>query len=75
MVAEGNRLEKQKISYEQGVTTSHDLLEVQEDYAQAQVQKIRAVVDYYLALIELERIRGTLLDTLGFEIVPMVRAN
>ncbi|MCA9426003.1 MAG: TolC family protein [Candidatus Omnitrophica bacterium] len=75
VVAEGNRLEKQKISYEQGVTTSHDLLEVQEDYAQAQVQKIRAVVDYYLALIELERIRGTLLDTLGFEIVPMVRAN
>ncbi len=69
--AEKNRLEKQRISYDQGVTTSHDLLEVQEDYANAQVDVVRAIVDYYLSLIELERIRGTLLDTLGFEIVPM----
>lgn len=75
VIAEKNRLEKQRISYEQGVTTSHDLLEVQEDYAQAQVQEVRAIVDYYLALIELERIRGTLLDTLGFELVPMAYAR
>jgi len=69
--AEKNRLEKQKISHEQGVTTSHDLLEVQEAYAQAQVSEVGSITRYYTALIELERIRGTLLDTLGFEFVTL----
>ena len=69
--AERDRLEKQKISHEQGVTTSHDLLEVQDAFAQAQATQIRAIVSYYLALIELERIRGTLIDSLGIELVPM----
>lgn len=69
--AERDRLEKQRISHEQGITTSHDLLEVQEDFAQAQATQVRSVVDYYLALIELERVRGTLLETLGFEFIPM----
>jgi outer membrane protein TolC len=69
--AESNRLEKQRISHEQGITTSHDLLNVQEDYAQAQVIEISAITQYYMALVELERIRGTLLDSLGFEFVKM----
>lgn len=69
VVAEGNRLENSRIGHEQGVTTSNDLLEAQEDYAQAQVEEIRRVVDYYISLIQLERIRGTLLDSLGFEFV------
>lgn len=69
--AQKDRLEKQKISHEQGVTTSHDLLEVQDSFAQAQVAQIRVIVNYYLSLIELERIRGTLIDTLGMELVPM----
>jgi len=69
--AEKNRLEKQNIGHEQGITTSHDLLEVQEDYAQAHVIEIRAIVDYYLALIELEAIRGTILESFGFTFIPM----
>jgi outer membrane protein TolC len=69
--AERDRLEKQKIGHEQGVTTSHDLLEVQDAFAKAQASEIRAIVDYYLALIELERIRGTLVDSLGVQLVPM----
>jgi outer membrane protein TolC len=69
--AERDRLEKQRIGHEQGVTTSHDLLEVQEDFAQAQVREVSAIVDYYFALIALEAIRGTLLDSLGFEFVRM----
>jgi outer membrane protein TolC len=69
--AERDRLEKQRIGHEQGVTTSHDLLNVLEKYASAQVIEIRSIVDYYLALIALENVRGTLLDTLGFSFVPM----
>lgn len=68
--AEKDRLEKQKISHEQGITTSHDLLEVQEAFAQAQKTEIGAIVEYYISLIELERVRGTLLENLGFELVP-----
>lgn len=73
--AEKDRLEKQKIGHEQGITTSHDLLEVQDSYARAQATQIRAIVDYYLAVIHLERIRGTLIDTLGLELVPMAAAK
>ncbi len=69
--AQKDRLEKQKISHEQGVTTSHDLLEVQDSFAQSQAQQISAIVNYYIALIDLERIRGTLIETLGIELVPM----
>lgn len=71
VVAEKNRLENSRIGHEQGVTTSNDLLQAQEDYALAQVEEIRRIVDYYISLIRLERIRGTLLESLGFEFVDM----
>jgi outer membrane protein TolC len=73
--ANQDRLEKQKISHEQGVTTSHDLLQVQEAYAQAQAAEVRSIVNYYLSFIELERVRGTLLDSLGFEFIPMAASK
>lgn len=69
--AEKDRLEKQKIAHQQGITTSHDLLQVQEDYAQAQASVVQAIVNYYLALVEWESVRGTLPETLGFEFVAV----
>ena len=67
--AETNRLKSGKIGYEQGVTNSYDLLWIQNQYTKSQKRKVRAVVDYYLALVELERVRGTLLNSLGFEFI------
>ncbi len=67
--AETNRLESARMGYEQGVVNSYDLLFIQEQYTKSQKRRLRAVVDYYLALVELERVRGTLLDSLGFEFI------
>jgi len=67
--AETSRLESGRIGYEQGVVNSYDLLLIQNQYTKSQKRKVRAVVDYYLALVELERVRGTLLYSLGFEFI------
>jgi outer membrane protein len=45
-----------------GRATTHDVLEYQEDYAQAQRSEMRAIVDYLKSLVALERTKGTLLE-------------
>jgi outer membrane protein len=55
------RLRISQKSYELGLATSHDVLEIQEDYANAQVQELRALIDCMNAYARLSRVEGTYL--------------
>ena len=61
-------LDSELIRYEVGISTAFQVLEFQEDLAEAQSQHLRAVVDYNQAAIGLERARGTLLQTYGIQV-------
>jgi len=61
------RLQKEKLSAEQkkfenGMSTSFQVLQFQNDLFTAQVRENLAMVDYNKAQVELERVQGTLLD-------------
>lgn len=51
--------------YDVGISTAFEVLDFQEDLADAQQQHLVAVVEYNVAAIQLERARGTLLETYG----------
>ncbi len=48
-----------------GLVTSTDVLEFQRDLANARILLLRSVIDYNTSIIDLERAKGTLLDSLG----------
>ncbi|MBX7257432.1 MAG: TolC family protein [Candidatus Hydrogenedentes bacterium] len=50
-----------------GVTTSFEVLRVQEDLATAQVQEVQSIIDFEKALTDLELAEGTLMQRLGVE--------
>lgn len=51
--------------HELGLTTSHDLLELQSDVAQAATNHLRAMIEHRLSLAALERAQGITLNVLG----------
>ncbi|MFA6239896.1 MAG: TolC family protein, partial [Candidatus Hydrogenedentales bacterium] len=51
-----------------GVTTSFEVLRVQEDLANAQVQEVQSIIDFEKALTDLELAEGTLMQRLGVDI-------
>ncbi|MCF6287224.1 MAG: TolC family protein, partial [Candidatus Hydrogenedentes bacterium] len=51
-----------------GVTTSWQVLQIQEDLTVAQVQELISNIEYEKALVELQLAEGTLLDDLGIEL-------
>ncbi len=51
-----------------GLTTTFQVLQFQEDLANAQSQHLSAIIGLNQAAIRLERARGTLLDTYGIEV-------
>lgn len=53
-----------------GVTTSWQVLQVQEDLTMAQTQVVQAQVAYEKALVDLHVAEGTLLENLGVEVTP-----
>jgi outer membrane protein TolC len=64
------RLQKEKLSAEQkkfenGMSTSFQVLQFQTDLFQAEVRENLAMVDYNKAQVELERVQGTLLAARG----------
>jgi len=61
------RLEVEQSLYEQGMSTTHDLLEYQEDLSVAQLEELRAQIDYRKALARLRYVEGTILDEFGIE--------
>lgn len=50
-----------------GVTTSYQVLLVQQDLTAAQTQEVQAMIDYEKALVDLQLAEGTLLGNLGVE--------
>jgi len=54
--------------FENGMSTSFEVLRIQTDLSDAQVAEIRAVLDYNKALADLERAKGTLLASKGLSV-------
>ncbi|MFC1601313.1 TolC family protein [Candidatus Sumerlaeota bacterium] len=62
------KLDAEQKRYDVGESTSQDILDYQEDLATARSNHFLAIVEFNKAVIELERTKGTLLDTLGIPI-------
>lgn len=62
------RLESIQKTYGVGLATTHDVLEFQDEYAQAQVREMRAVIDYIESRAYLERAMGTILESRGLTV-------
>lgn len=58
-------LEAEQKKFENGMSTSFEVLRIQNDLSSAQVAQIRAVLDYIKSLADLERAKGTLLEARG----------
>ena len=54
--------------FENGMSTSFEVLRIQTDLSDAQLAEIRAVLDYNKALADLERAKGTLLASKGMKL-------
>ena len=59
--ARAERLRISRKSFEVGLATSHDVLEIQEDLQIAEVQELRARIDALLSYARLSRVEGTYL--------------
>ncbi|MEE8111117.1 MAG: TolC family protein, partial [Acidobacteriota bacterium] len=62
---QSEKLNAEEKKYENGMSTSFQVLEFQEDLAEAERGEIRAVIDFNLSLAELEKVKGTLGDYRG----------
>jgi outer membrane protein TolC len=67
-VLQRKTLEAEQKKYENGMSTSFEVLRIQTDLSNAQLSEIRAVLDYVKSLAELERAKGTLIEARGFQI-------
>jgi outer membrane protein TolC len=67
-VLQRKTLEAEQRKFENGMSTSFEVLRIQTDLSNAQLAEIRAVLDYMKALADLERAQGTLLEARGLEL-------
>ena len=56
------KLKAEEKKYEVGLSTTHDLLEFQEDLARAESREARSLADYEKSLANLSRVKGVLLE-------------
>ena len=54
------RVEERRL--QAGVSTTFNVLSFQRDLTQAEANEIRAIADYYEALVNLDHVRGTVLE-------------
>ena len=66
--AEEAKLADEKKRYEVGMSTAFEILTFQGDLATAQSAHLTAVINYNIAAAQLEKARGTLLDTYGIQV-------
>ena len=59
------KLEAEEKKFENGMSTSFEVLTFQDDLSDAELSRIRALVDYRIALVALEKSQGTLLESRG----------
>ena len=64
------KLEAEQKKFENGMSTSFEVLTFQNDLADAELALIRAALDYTRALTGLERSKGTLLQARGLSLGP-----
>jgi outer membrane protein TolC len=62
------KLEAEQKKFENGMSTSFEVLTFQNDLADAELALIRAGLDYVTAQTELERAKGTLLESRGLSL-------
>lgn len=55
-------MEAEQKRYKLGLVTQHDVLESQQDYAEARTNEIKALIDYNISVSKLERARAGYLD-------------
>jgi outer membrane protein TolC len=60
-------LKAEVIKLKAGLSTSHNVLDFQEDLTRAKSREIKAVIDYNKSRTELARVKGTLLEEEGIE--------
>jgi outer membrane protein TolC len=60
-------LKAEVIKLKAGLSTSHNVLDFQEDLTRAKSREIKAVIDYNKSRTELARVKGTLLDEEGIQ--------
>ena len=65
VVLQRKKLEAEQKKFENGMSTSFEVLEFQNDLSDAELAEIRAIVDYNKSLIALERAKGTLAPGAG----------
>jgi outer membrane protein TolC len=61
-VLQRKTLEAEQKKYENGMSTSFEVLRIQTDLSDARLAEIRAILDYMKGLSDLERAKGTLLE-------------
>lgn len=65
---ERENLKAERKRYENGISTSFEILETQEDLSNARSREVSAIVDYRVALVDFHRAIGRLLDEMQVEI-------
>lgn len=64
-VLQRKTLEAEQKKYENGMSTSFEVLRIQTDLSDARLSEIRAILDYMKGLAAMERAKGTLLEARG----------
>lgn len=67
-VLQRKTLEAEQKKFDNGMSTSFEVLRIQTDLLNAQVAEIQAILDYTKALADLERAKGTLLEARGLKL-------
>ncbi len=67
-VFQERNLDAERKRYENGMSTSFQITQIQDDLSQAQSREVNAVISYRTAVAELERTLGRLLQSEGIEI-------
>ena len=62
-------LEAEQSKFEVGMSTNYNVILTQRDLATAQINELQAILNYRIALVELERLQQTTLQSLGISIL------
>lgn len=67
-VLQRKTLDAEQKKFENGMSTSFEVLRIQTDLSNARLSEIRAILDYTKSLADLERAQGTLLEARGLRL-------
>ena len=68
VVLQRKKLEAEQKKFENGMSTSFEVLTFQNDLADAELAAVRAKLDYVRSVAALERSKGTLLEARGLSL-------